>query len=72
MRTNRLPVLILACALLLVGLLPSLAIGEKEVDDVPATIAEPAPIAQIINDEGGPVILTGELAYTNAFFHQRR
>ena len=68
MRTNRLPVLILACALLLVGLLPSLAIGEKEVDDVPATIAEPAPIAQIINDEGGPVILTGELAYTNAFF----
>jgi len=68
MRTNRLLLLFLSGALLLVGLLPSLAIGEKEADDAPATIAEPAPAAQIINDEGGPVIITGELAYSNAFF----
>ena len=68
MRTNRLLLLFLSGALLLAGLLPSLAIGEKEVDDAPATIAEPAPVAQVINDEGGPVIITGELAYSNAFF----
>ncbi|MCY4019326.1 MAG: S41 family peptidase [Chloroflexi bacterium] len=68
MRTNRLLLLFLSGALLLVGLLPLLAIGEKEVDDAPATIAEPAPVAQIINDEGGPVIITGELSYSNAFF----
>lgn len=68
MRTNRLLLLLLSGALLLAGLLPSLAIGEKEVDDAPATIAEPAPGSQIINDEGGPVIITGELVYSNAFF----
>ncbi len=68
MRTNRLLLLFLSGALLLAGLLPSLAIGEKEVDDAPATIAEPALVAQIINDEGGPVIITGELSYSNAFF----
>ncbi len=68
MRTNRLLLLFLSGALLLAGLFPSLAIGEKEVDDAPATIAEPAPVAQVINDEGGPVIITGELAYSNAFF----
>lgn len=68
MRINRLPVFLLSSTLLLVVLAPSLAIGEKETDDAPPTIAEPAPVAQIINEEGGPVILTGELAYTNAFF----
>ncbi|MDE2856694.1 MAG: S41 family peptidase [Chloroflexota bacterium] len=68
MRTRRLSMLILSSALLVIGLLPLLAIGEKEVDDAPATIAEPAPAARIINDEGGPVIITGELAYSNAFF----
>ncbi len=68
MRTNRLLLLFLSGALLLAGLLPSLAIGEKEVDDTPTTIAEPALVAQIINDEGGPVIITGELSYSNAFF----
>ena len=62
MRTNLLLLLILSGALLLAVLLPSLAIGEKEIDDAPA------PVAQIINDEGGPVIITGELAYSNAFF----
>ncbi len=68
MRIHRLSMLFLSGALLLAGLLPSLAIGEKEVDDAPATIVEPAPGAQIINDEGGPVTITGELAYSNAFF----
>ncbi|MDE2820890.1 MAG: S41 family peptidase [Chloroflexota bacterium] len=68
MRTRRLSMLILSSALLVIGLLPLLAIGEKEVDDAPATIAEPAPVAQVINDEGGPVIITGELSYSNAFF----
>lgn len=68
MRTTRLLLLFLSGALLLAGLLPSLAIGEKEVDDSPSTIAEPAPVAQIINEEGGPVSITGELSYSNAFF----
>ncbi|MCY4070769.1 MAG: S41 family peptidase [Chloroflexi bacterium] len=68
MWTHRLSMLILSSALLVIGPLPSLAIGEKEVDDAPATIAEPAPVAQIINDEGGPVFITGELSYSNAFF----
>ncbi len=26
------------------------------------------PLAEIVNDEGGPVVITGEVAYTNAFF----
>ncbi len=62
MRTHRLSMLFLSSVLLVIGVLPSLAIGEKEIDDAPA------PGAQIINDEGGPVIITGELAYSNAFF----
>ncbi len=62
MRTHRLSMLFLSSVLLAIGVLPSLAIGEKEIDDAPA------PGAQIINDEGGPVIITGELAYSNAFF----
>lgn len=68
MRTLRLSRLVFYGALLVIGLLPSLAIGEKEVDDAPATIAAPASAAQIVNDEGGPVFITGELAYSNAFF----
>ena len=48
--------------------LPAFAIGEKDDDDAPANIEVPSGAAQIINDEGGPVIVTGELHYTNAFF----
>ena len=45
------------------------AIGEKEDDDAPSTIVLTAPgTAQVINDEGGPVIISGELNYTNALF----
>ena len=48
--------------------LPAFAIGEKDDDDAPSNIEVPAGVAQIINDEGGPVIITGELHYTNALF----
>ncbi len=53
-------------------LLPAIAvwaIGEKEADDAPGVSSAPASgAARIINDEGGPVIVTGELNYTNAHF----
>lgn len=48
--------------------LPIVAIGEKEEDDASAAIGEPASAANVVNDEGGPVIVTGQLSYTNAFF----
>ena len=60
-----------ACLLWLLPLLlhlPARGIGEKDEDDAPATSALPPGAAHIINDEGGPVIITGELHYTNAFF----
>ena len=47
---------------------PTFAIGEKEEDDAPLTPATPPTTAQIVNDEGGPVIITGNLHYTNAHF----
>ena len=52
-----------ACILGLLALLlttPAFAIGEKDEDDARA--------ARIVNDEGGPVLITGELHYSNAFF----
>ena len=56
-------------SLLLLSALTALAIGEKEQDDdrPPAVAAKPGS-ALIINDEGGPAIITGELNYTNALF----
>ena len=60
-----------ACCLCLLALLltaPALGIGEKDEDDVPATSALPLGAARIVNDEGGPVVITGELHYSNAFF----
>ena len=56
------------CTLPLLVALPALGIGEKDEDDAPTTSALPPGAARIINDEGGPVIITGELRYTNAFF----
>lgn len=44
---------------LLVLALPVLAIGEEDED---------IPQADIVNDEGGPVAINGEVTYTNAFF----
>ena len=57
--------------LLILGLLltlPILTVGEKEEDDAPAAIGEATTNAQVVNDEGGPVIITGQLTYTNALF----
>ena len=54
--------------LLLLSVLPALSIGEKEEDDAPATLNAHTNAAQIINDEGGPVSITGNLQYTNALF----
>lgn len=60
--------IILIC-LLSLSTLAALAIGEKEEDDAPAAsfAADPGSV-QIINAEGGPVIISGELNYTNALF----
>ena len=58
----------LLCLLPLLLNLPARGIGEKDEDDAPVDSAFPAGAARIINEEGGPVIITGELHYTNAFF----
>ncbi len=56
------------CCLALLITVPALAIGEKDEDDSPANSAPPSGAARVINDEGGPVVISGELHYTNAFF----
>jgi C-terminal processing protease CtpA/Prc len=38
------------------------------VSGLPAFAQDEIPDAEIINDEGGPVVVTGEVAYTNPFF----
>lgn len=53
---------------LLLLALPARAIGEKEEDDATATSRSAATTARIVNDEGGPVSITGQLHYTNALF----
>ena len=68
MRSKFLFVIFVFGSLVGLGIWPALAIGEKEEDDAPVTISEPSTDAQVINDEGGPVIITGNLAYTNALF----
>lgn len=65
---NTLARALIVCLFPLLSVLPALGIGEKDEDDAPASIALPAGAARIINDEGGPVVITGELHYTNAFF----
>jgi len=63
--------LVRACILCLLPLLltlHALGIGEKDEDDAPAASGLPWGAARIINDEGGPIIITGELHYSNAFF----
>ena len=59
---------LMLCLLPLLMTLPALAIGEKDEDDSPASIALPPGAARVINDEGGSVVITGQLHYTNAFF----
>ena len=58
----------LFCLLPLLLSFRALGIGEKEEDGAPDSGMLPPEAARIINDEGGPVIITGELDYTNAFF----
>ena len=60
-----------ACMLLLLPALltiPVLSIGEKDEDDASTTAAPSSQTALIVNEEGGPLVVTGELHYTNAFF----
>lgn len=60
---------IFAALFLLSLALPLQAIGEKEDDDAPlAAGATSATVALIVDDEGGPVTVTGQLHYTNALF----
>ena len=54
--------LIIAILLVALGSLFVTASGEKEADDAPPEKAV------IVNDEGGPVLLTGSLTYTNTLF----
>lgn len=64
--TGRLPARIwsaLFAVLLLAALLPAARAGSLYAQDN-ATI----PPAPIVNDEGGPVAVTGDVTYTNAFF----
>ena len=59
MRKKSLMIAILLAAL---GSLCATANGEEEANDAPPEKAV------IVNDEGGPVLLTGSLTYTNALF----
>ena len=60
---------IFVLCLLLLSTLTALAIGEKEEDEAPAIPITASPgSAQISIEEGGPVVITGELNYTNALF----
>ncbi len=54
--------------LLILAASPALGIGEKDEDDPNASAINPSGQARIINDEGGPVLISGQLHYTNAFF----
>ena len=54
--------------LLLLSAYSAVAIGEKDQDDPPALTAINAGTALIVNDQGGPISITGDLHYTNAFF----
>lgn len=55
-------------SLLLISAYSTVAIGEKDQDDAPADAVINAGAALIVNDEGGPISITGDLHYTNAFF----
>ena len=55
MRTRKLVPLFLILTLLVIGL-------------VPAAAQDALPEAEIVNDEGGPVTISGSVAYTNPFF----
>ena len=54
--------------LLLILTFSAVAIGEKDEDDAPTRTTINAGVALIVNDQGGPISITGDLHYTNAFF----
>jgi len=64
MQKKLLLIISLVATLLLSGIVV-LAIGEEEGDVSPA---EPEGPANVVNDEGGPVLITGEVTYTNPLF----
>ena len=55
-------------SLLLMSAISAVAIGEKDEDDSPAGNVINAGAALIVNEEGGPISISGDLHYTNAFF----
>ncbi len=55
---GRVSVTLMLLALLAVAFLATPALAQEE----------PVPAAEIVNDEGGPVSITGDVEYTNAFF----
>jgi C-terminal processing protease CtpA/Prc len=57
--------IVLIALLFLLSSLAVLAIGEEEEDDNPVV---PAGTANVVNDEGGAVLLTGTVTYTNPLF----
>lgn len=66
MQKKRFLSIVLIAMLFALGSLVVLAIGEEEGDD--DTPVAPAGTANVINDEGGPVLITGEVTYTNPLF----
>lgn len=54
--------------LLMLGSGSVMAITEKEDGDEPTAAVRRAGTAAVVNDEGGPVLVTGSLTYTNALF----
>jgi C-terminal processing protease CtpA/Prc len=59
-KRDRVSLRLVALLMCLVGLLPTSAIFAQDAGELPA--------AEIVNDEGGPVSVTGDVEYTNAFF----
>ena len=56
----------LIAILFIIGGLAVSAIGEEEEGDTDPIV--PAGTANVINDEGGPILITGTLTYTNPLF----
>lgn len=63
--------------IMILGCTPEITETPPSPDETKETVSEPAvstppdlqfPLAEIINEEGGPVVITGEVEYTNPFF----
>ena len=64
---NRMSVCALLVMFLLAINLPVFAIGE-DTDDTPPAATAPEGAAVIVDDQGGPTVITGTVTYTNPFF----